>query len=569
MVLLNRRTQEISTYFGLIHVPYSFGESLLIAHMSIIAGDLSYHYYNQNNLFESLCFSVAQGSKVSLIGNNGTGKSTLLKILAGELAPSSGTIKTGVPPYYVPQQIGLHGQTVAGALRVAEKIKALNAIYGGSSDQAHFDMLDDDWEVEKRTLLALKSWGMENVELNSSVSLLSGGEKTKVLLAGLTLHNPKIILLDEPTNHLDSASRKRLYEFISDTKATVIVVSHDITLLNLLDETYELTPKGIRRYGGNYDFYKGQKEIEESALEQQIDATRSALRQAQKKAREVRERQNKRMAQGERSKQKGGAARIVINAQGNLAENSSSKLKKKHSEIISNTQQSLSELRQRQIKLSELKIDFKDASLHQGKILIRANNLSFEYDKERPLWTLPIDLEIRSGERIHITGNNGSGKTTLIKLLLKNLAPTQGEVFNADFSYIYLDQEYDQMNQPATLLELAESYNRQNLADHEIKLRLNRALFPRDTWEKSCQSLSGGERMRLMLCCLMIGNQTPDIIVLDEPTNNLDITSLAILTQTMKDYRGTLLVISHDAHFIQELGITRSVATHTESEETL
>lgn len=531
--------------------------------MSIIVNDLSYHYSNQNNLFESVSFSVPQGSKVSLIGNNGAGKSTFLRILAGELTPSSGTIKTGMLPYYVPQQINLHAQTIADALQVAEKIKALNAIYAGSSAQLHYDMLNEDWEVENRTLLALKNWGLGNMELNSPVSFLSGGEKTKVLLAGLTLHKPDIILLDEPTNHLDSSTRKRLYEFISDTKATVIVVSHDITLLNLLDETCELSAKGIKRYGGNYDFYKEQKEIEESALEQQIDATNSALRLAQKKAREVRERQNKRMSQGERKKQKGGAARIVLNAQGNLAENSSSKLKKKHSQIIDNTRQHLSELRERQIPNGELKFDFENAKLHQGKILISAKNLYFEYDKERPLWTHPIDLEIRSGERIHITGNNGSGKTTLIKLLLKNLTPTQGEVINSDFSYIYLDQEYEQVNRPMTILELAESYNKLNLADHEIKLRLNRALFPRDTWEKSCQCLSGGERMRLLLCCLMIANQTPDLIVLDEPTNNLDISSLSILTQTMKDYRGTLLVISHDMHFTNEVGITRSLHIKT------
>ena len=527
--------------------------------MSIIISDVSYHYFNQHTLFESVSFSVSKGGKVSLIGNNGVGKSTLLKLLAGELMPSSGNIRTESEPYYVPQQINIKEQSIAEALGVSEKLNALNAIYGGASEQVYYDTLNDDWEVENRCYSALKLWGLQGVALDSSISLLSGGEKTKVLLAGLALHKPDIVLLDEPTNHLDLSARKKLYEYISSTKASVVVVSHDVSLLNLLDTTYELSSKGIKLYGGNYDFYREQKTIEDRALEQQIDAEQTALRVARKKAQEVRERQDRRASQGERSKQKGGVARIIMNARRNLAENSSAKLKEKHTGIIDDTQQRLSALRERQQNSAELKVDFENAKLHDGKVLITAKELNFGYDKDKPLWQSPIDIEIRSGERIHITGNNGSGKTTLIKLLLGELQPTQGEVTKSNFSYVYLDQEYEQVNQALTILELAERYNENNLADHEIKLRLNRALFPQETWDKSCQTLSGGERMRLYLCCLMISNHTPDIFVLDEPTNNLDLSSLSILTNTIKNYKGTVLIISHDEYFINEIGVTRKI----------
>ena len=276
--------------------------------MSIIVSDVSYHYFNQHTLFESVSFSVSRGGKVSLIGNNGVGKSTLLKLLAGELMPSFGNIRTESKPYYVPQQINIKEQTIAEALGVSEKLNALNAIFGGASEQVYYDTLNDDWEVENRCRQALEYWGLEGIELDSSISLLSGGEKTKVLLAGLALHKPEIVLLDEPTNHLDLSARKILYEYIQNTKTTVVVVSHDVSLLNLLDTTYELSPKGIRLYGGNYDFYREQKEIEYRSLEQQIDAEQTALRVARKKAQEVRERQEKRTSQGERSKQKGGIA---------------------------------------------------------------------------------------------------------------------------------------------------------------------------------------------------------------------------------------------------------------------
>lgn len=148
--------------------------------MSIIISDVSYHYFNQHTLFETVSFSVSKGEKVSLIGNNGVGKSTLLKLLAEELTPSSGNIRTESKPYYVPQQINIKEQTIAEALGVSEKLNALNAIFGGASEQAYYDILNDDWEVENKCHSALKLWGLQDMALDSSISLLSGGEKTKV-----------------------------------------------------------------------------------------------------------------------------------------------------------------------------------------------------------------------------------------------------------------------------------------------------------------------------------------------------------------------------------------------------
>lgn len=156
-------------------------------------------------------------------------------------------------------------------------------------------------------------------------------------------------------------------------------------------------------------------------------------------------------------------------------------------------------------------------------------------------------------------GDNGTGKSTLIQLLIGELRPTLGEVRRGEFSYIYLDQQYKQVHVEKTILELAREYNRNHLQDHEIKLRLNRALFPSETWDKSCQILSGGERMRLYLCCLMLSNHIPDMFILDEPTNNLDLTSLSILTNSIKTYRGTILLVSHDEGFGEEIGITREI----------
>jgi len=525
--------------------------------MSIILSDISYHYPNANFLFEHISLSVASGEKVSIIGNNGAGKSTLLKLLTGCLIPSCGAIQNTSKPYYIPQQLDFQEQCISEILGVAEKIEALHSIYNGSTDQKTYDKLAEDWNIESRCHSALDFCGFTNIDLQSRIDELSGGEKTKIHLAGLLIHAPDIILLDEPTNHLDESSREKFYGYIINSKATIIVVSHDTTLLNLLNTVYELSEKGIKRYGGNYSFYEEQKGMEKQALTRQIDSEERMLHLAQQRAQKSRERQDKKATRG--GKMISGIPRIVLNGRQAKGENTGAKLSEKHSQIIGKSKQKLYDLKQRQQKEYELKIDIKDTQLHKNKILITAIDVNSAYKEDSPIWQQPLNIEIRSGERIQITGNNGTGKTSLTKLLIGELSPTEGTIKRADFSSIYLEQEYSQTNKDTTILKLAHKYNESNLPDHEVKLKLNRALFPKSTWDRNCLTLSGGERMRLYFCCLMIANNIPDVLVLDEPTNNLDLSSLSILTDTIKNYRGTLIVISHDKHFIEEIGITNII----------
>ncbi len=185
----------------------------------------------------------------------------------------------------------------------------------------------------------------------------------------------------------------------------------------------------------------------------------------------------RRAAQGERTKSKAGVARIVQNARGSQAQNSASRLRNRHTGIIEETRQRLADLRERQIRHSLLKLDFDDADLHTGKLLIRAKGVNFGYKRDVPLWPQPFDLEIRSGERIRITGDNGSGKTTLVRLLLGELVPTAGSVERTDCSVVFLDQEYRALDNSLSVTEMAERCNTHHLADHELKIRLARALF--------------------------------------------------------------------------------------------
>lgn len=520
---------------------------------------VTYVHADREPLFQNVSFSMSSGSKVALIGNNGSGKSTLLKIIARELLPVSGEIIGAENVYYIPQHMGqFNARSVAEALQVDQKIKALRAILAGDAGEYNFTVLGDDWEIEERSRAALTDWDLSNVCLEQSMSSLSGGEKTRVFLAGIQVHSPDVILLDEPTNHLDKWSRSKLYDLICQGRATVLVVSHDRVLLNRLPLMLELGNKGITLYGGNFDFYKEQKEEHLNALREQVEEKQKELRLAKKIAREAAERQQKREVRGEKQSLRKGIPRIMMNTLKNKAERSTSRLNDVHAEKIDSISTTLSESRAALPGVEQMKVNFNPSQLHEGKMLISADRINFGYQSEM-LWEEVLTFQIKSGERVGLDGKNGSGKTTLLKLLLGQLEPTRGILTRADFKYVYVDQECSVLQNELTVYEQAECFNEQNLPEHELKMRLNRFLFPRDVWDKPCHKLSGGERMRLVFCCLMIGNNTPDVFVLDEPTNNLDILNIEIITSAIKDFRGTVIAVSHDRYFMEEIMVNRYI----------
>ena len=530
--------------------------------MSIIIKDLSYTHTDKEVLFSNLNLIINCGEKNALTGNNGCGKSTLMRILAGEAAPSAGSVHCSGHLYYVPQHFGQYdGRTVAQVLGIDRKLTALHAILNGDTAEEHFARLDNDWNIEERTQAVLHAWHLNGISLLRPLEGLSGGEKTRLFLAGMELKEPDTLLLDEPTNHLDTAGRKRLYDFVHRTSATVLVISHDRTLLNLLPAICELSRNGLACYGGNYDFYKEQKEVHRNALQQQLEEKEKALRLARKTAREMEERKARQNTRGEKASIKKGIPRILLGGLKNHAENSSSKLSNVHAEKTDKIQQEITNLKGSLPQTNKLKTDFNASALHIGKILVTAQNINFHYpDSNTNLWTVPLSFQLRSGNRFCIKGDNGSGKTTLLKLITGELTPTGGTIERADFTYIYLDQEYSLIQNEYTVSEQAEAFNLRHLPEHETKTILNRYLFPQDVWNKPCSKLSGGEKMRLAFCCLMIADNTPDLFILDEPTNNLDIESIEIITATIRNYQGTVLAVSHDRDFLKETGIEQEIS---------
>lgn len=526
----------------------------------LIIQNLSYTHPNKDLLFGNINLTVNSGEKIALIGNNGSGKSTLLKIMAGLLQPLNGSVNINSKPYYIPQIFGQYNDfTIAESLGIDKKLTALHEILKGNISEENYEILNDDWTIEDRCNEVLKHWQLNGLDLSQKMETLSGGQKTKVFLAGISIHKPELILLDEPSNHLDFESRQLLNDFIRSTKSTLIVVSHDRKLLNILNKVCELSKNGISVYGGNFDFYTEQKQIEQNALVQDIHSKEKALKKAREKERETIERQQKLDSRGKGKQEKSGIAKIMMNTLRNNAENSTAKLKSVHTEKIGNIREELQDLRSSVISTEQMKFGFNNSSLHKGKVLFTAENINFKYEYSSFIWKKNLNLQILSGSRIAIKGSNGSGKTTFIKILLGNLEPQHGTVFLKESTSVYIDQDYSLINNHLKVYEQAQQFNTFNLEEHEVKIRLNRFLFPQNTWDKPCSALSGGERMRLMLCCLSIGSESPDIIILDEPTNNLDIQNIEILTNAINDYQGTLIVISHDETFLDQIKINQTI----------
>ncbi|AOW09549.1 ABC-F family ATP-binding cassette domain-containing protein [Flavobacterium gilvum] len=525
----------------------------------LILQNISYTHPNKNLLFCDINLTVNKHEKTALIGNNGIGKSTLLKIIANDLQYSGGLQSADVQPYYIPQIFGQYNHlTIAQALKIDKKLNALKEILNGNVTEKNYSLLDDDWTIEDRCNDALQHWQLADFCLSQKMETLSGGQKTKVFLAGISIHQPELVLLDEPSNHLDISGRQLLYDFIQSTKSTLMVVSHDKKLLNLLDTVFELSKNGIKVYGGNYDFYKVQKQVENNALSKDIQSKEKSLRKAKEKERETIERLQKLDSRGKGKQEKSGVARIMMNTLRNNAENSTSKIKNVHAEKIGGISQDLQELRSSLPEIDKIKFGFDNSALHKGKILFAATSINFAYSAQ-PLWKNNMDFQILSGERIALKGTNGSGKTTLIKLILGNIEQQTGIIYRAENKSVYIDQDYSLLENKLKVYEQAEEFNISALQEHEIKMRLNRFLFSKDDWDKSCSELSGGERMRLLLCCLTINSESPDIIILDEPTNNLDIQNVEILTTAINEYQGTLIVVSHDETFLGQINIERAI----------
>lgn len=527
-----------------------------MTHAHVRVSQLCFSWPDGVPVFEGLSFALG-ARRTGIVAPNGAGKSTLMRLLAGTLAPSSGTVEAAGTVAYLPQQLALSGQLrVADVLGVAERMDALSAIAAGRTDPALFDAVGDEWDLEDRTRASLAHVGLDRLALDRRLHTLSGGEVMALALAAQWLKAPDILLLDEPSNHLDLEARQRLYRLIDAWEGCLVVASHDRELLERMDQIGELDPSTLRLHGGGFSFYEDAVRTEAEAAEQDVRHLRQTVKREQRERQQARERSERRAANASRNLSSAGLARIVAGNRKRAAQVSAGRSDDVHAIRVGDARQRLAIARQSLREEPDIAIDLPATRVPSGRVLFCGRGLQVLHDG-RPLFAHGgVDLEIRGPERMAIAGANGSGKTTLARLISGDLAPATGRVQRGDGRVALLSQRLDALDADATVIECLASAAPELAAVERANL-LARWLFRGDAMHLPVASLSGGQRLRASLLCVLHATPAPQLLVLDEPTNNLDLWAVRELERALGAYRGALVVISHDAGFLDALSLTR------------
>lgn len=476
------------------------------------------------------CINVGIGRyKVGLIGKNGIGKTTLLRLIVGELMPSSGTIKVNGQVAYLPQDYQIDTKQTVGQ------------VMGNTENHV--------------ALAALARLKLQSISLDRVIGTLSGGEKMRIILASLLIKKVDLLILDEPTNNLDQAARRAIYDLVRLWKYGLLVVSHDRTLLNLMDRILDFTDKGIKPYGGNYDFYMLQKKIENEAAQQKLSETSLDLKKTKRQAQKTGEKQQKRSSHGKKIASKLGLPKSILNEMKKHAQQTSGKLKDVHELRVKEAKEKFNKAREKISPENYIYVDLSNTNVPSGKMIVKIEDVSFYYGNKPILDN--FSLSMYGPEHLAICGSNGSGKSTLARIILGKLMPMFGSVSIGVDNTAYLDQNVETLDKNKTILENLRLIS--NLDDILARDWLARFLFTSDDVFKNVGILSGGERIRAALACVLAGDAAPQLIVLDEPTNNLDLDSIERLESALSNYRGTLIVISHDTSFLTKINITREI----------
>ncbi|MCP4355711.1 MAG: ABC-F family ATP-binding cassette domain-containing protein [Proteobacteria bacterium] len=516
--------------------------------------EVVYDFENQINLFKNISLTVNSGEKLAIIGDNGIGKTTLLEILQGDLTQSKGSIKVNGTLEFLPQIITKNG-SVADILGISEKLEAINSVEQGDCSEKLFDIINNDWDIVTKVTKQLDIFNLNHLDFKQNIETLSGGEKVKLLLVKMFISNADFLLLDEPTNNLDIESKQLFYKYLAKFKGGAIIISHDRELLNKMDKIAEMKADFMRVFGGNYDFYQEIMQKEQSNLKHEYSILEKEKRD---KKRKIQKRQTslakkKTGIQKKMDNKKYDPKGVSTGQRKQKAEVSSKKKETTDLNTISSYNTKQNELR-RKLQDDKIKIPLPDKPFLKNTVL-NIKNLSFGFNN-----TLLFDsfnLEISGGDRVWLKGNNGCGKTTLIKLILGKLITNKGSI-NLKGNAIFIDQSLSILDKNKTLLDNFLKLNpKADINDgHRI---LANFLFKNTQVNKKVSVLSGGELLKASLACIL-GTQTqPDLIILDEPTNNLDIKSIQILENSLKQYQGTLIIVSHDKNFIQNIRVSRVI----------
>ncbi|MDR7117688.1 ABC-F family ATP-binding cassette domain-containing protein [Caulobacter sp. BE254] len=510
-------------------------------------------------LFDNLNLTIG-AERIGLVGRNGVGKSTLLSLIAGTSAPVSGTVgRVGVvgvlPQLHAPPP----GARLADLLGVGPAWDRLCRIEAdeGTPETLEEDLIEADWTLPGRVAAALGEVGLSRWDASAPAASLSGGQMTRAALAGLLVAAPDVILLDEPTNNLDAAARSLLADVLRRWKGGAVVVSHDRALLRGMDRIVELSSLGATSYGGGYDLYAERKAQAVAAAEHDLEAAERQVRQAAREAQIARERKARRDAAGRRFAARGSEPKILLGAQAERAENTGAREGRLADRAAQDAAQAREVADARVERLRRLAFDLPSCGLPAGRIVLDFDAVGFAYPDGPPVLT-DLSFRLTGPERVALVGGNGAGKSTLIRLAVGDLEPTAGVVTRGVRAAL-LDQRVAVLDEAQTILE---NFRRLNPAAgaNEAHAALARFLFRNVAAHQAVATLSGGERLRAALACVLMAADPPQLLILDEPTNHLDLDSVEAVENALAGYDGALLIASHDEDFLDAVGVERRIA---------
>ncbi|MBU0976701.1 MAG: ABC-F family ATP-binding cassette domain-containing protein [Patescibacteria group bacterium] len=487
--------------------------------------------FDGKNILDSLSGSIIDRDRIGLVGINGSGKTSLLKCLAGLIKSNSGSVNRNCTIEYIPQL----------DLEFYRKKTPLHLYLQG--------IHEDWWQI----LIAYESIFKTRLSETQLLSTLSGGELVKLNLAVALAKSPEVILLDEPTNHLDLHSLNELKTVLQKTDIAFVVVSHNIDFLNSVVKTiWEIEKCKLTIYGGDYDFYKTEKDNEIQSQIDQFEVERKRLKKIKTAFQRGNIRFQKEKAKFDRMAKTNDRSipKIARNSMRRNMQTSFGADKVKKEKSIEKTNDMLNTLKLKQRKNICLKLNTRQKSglvlsVKTGSLLLPSRKLLID----------KINFDIYHGDRLAILGDNGSGKTTLVKQfsynrkdsLLKNVS------YGSEYKTLYVDQKYDLINPKATIIKNVQD-NNANISYEDVRKVLGNLCFPGNLdIQKNAKILSGGETARLAFA--IATSSDIDMLILDEPTNNLDIETVEAITETLKEFQGTIAAISHDFHFLEQIGI--------------
>jgi ATPase subunit of ABC transporter with duplicated ATPase domains len=558
---------------------------LLVMPPAIVCTDLSFSWPDGTPVFSGLNAAFSAG-RTGLIGVNGSGKSTLLRLMTGRLRPAGGRVAIVGEVGYLPQDLTLDvSAPVANLLGIQPVRDALTAIEGGDTRPELFDAVGDDWDIEERARAELDRLGLDHIGLDDPAGRLSGGEAIMTALTALLLRRPEVIALDEPTNNLDADARRKLQDAVAAWPGVMVIVSHDRELLARVDQIADLSGGEIRTYGGNLEAYEAQRAAMRAAAEQAVTTAAADLRREKRDLLDAQAKQARRDRQGRRAAVSSGLPHAVIDARKKHAQESAGKSRELHSARIEAAATRLREATDTIRDDAEIRIDLPGTAVPAGRTLLtvtgldgawhpapreaacppdkiacdRAGNGSGgpgdapgEIAAEPPVLT---ELIVRGPERIWLAGPNGAGKTTLLRAVAGR-ANLPGVTVRRHVPVGYLPQRLDVLDASLTVEQNVRAAAT-GATPNEVRAGLARFLFRGARADQVAGGLSGGERFRAVLATLLLAQPPPQLLVLDEPTNNLDMASAGQLQAALRGYRGGLIVVSHDYPFGTKIGFDR------------